>query len=55
MLLVMVIFNLGPNKLCSSVMIEAYFSYDKNMWIAVTDNCMYFYLFMLFLLVEVFN
>ena len=32
-----VIFNLGPAKLCSPAIIETYFSFDKDIWIAVTD------------------
>ena len=39
-----VIFNLGPAK---------YFPYDKDIWIAVTDYHMYFYLIVEFLLVAI--
>ena len=35
-----VIFNLGSAKLCSPAIIKTYFSYDKDIWIAVTDNYM---------------
>ena len=45
-----VIFNLGPAKVCSPAIIETYFSYDKYIWIAVTDYHMYFNLIVLFLL-----
>ena len=38
-----VIFNLGAAKVCSPAIIETYFSYYKDIWIAVTDfyvlNC----------------
>ena len=44
-----VIFNIGHAKVCSPAVIEAYFSYDKDIWIAVSDNCMSFYLIVLFL------
>ena len=37
-----VIFNLGPAKVCSPTIIKTDFSYDKDIWIAVTDNYMYF-------------
>ena len=32
-----VIFNFGPAKVCSSAIIEIYFSYNKDIWIAVTN------------------
>ena len=50
-----VIFNLGSAKVCSPAMIETYISYDRYIyiWIAVTDYCMYFYLFVLLLLVAI--
>ena len=32
-----VIFNLGSTKVCSPAIIETYFSYDKDIWIAVTE------------------
>ena len=37
-----VIFNLGSAKVCSPKIIETYFSYDIDIWIAVTDYYMYF-------------
>ena len=43
--------NLGPAKLCSPAIIETYLSYDKDIWIAVTNYCMYFYLIVPFLVV----
>ena len=39
-----VIFNLGSVKVCSPAVIQTYFIYDKDKWIAVTDYCMYFHL-----------
>ena len=48
-----VIFNLGPATVCSPAIIETYFSYDKDVWIAVTDYHIYFYLTVLFLLVAI--
>ena len=48
-----VIFNLVSAKLCSPTIIETYFSYDKDIWIAITDYYMYFYLIVLFLLVAI--
>ena len=38
-----VIFYLGPAKVCSPALIETDVSYDKDIWIAVTDNYMYFF------------
>ena len=32
-----VTFNLGFPKVCSSAMFETYVSYDKDIWIVVTD------------------
>ena len=32
-----VVFNLGSTKVCSSAIIETYFYYEKDIWIAVTD------------------
>ena len=46
-------FSLDPAKVCSLAIIEIYFFYDKDIWIAVTDYYMYFYLIVLFLLVAV--
>ena len=48
-----VIFNLGSPKVCSPAIIETYFSSDKDMWIAVTNYCMYFNLIVQFLLVAI--
>ena len=48
-----VIFNLAPAKVCSPAIIEMYFSYDKDIWIAVIDYYVYFYLILLFLLVAI--
>ena len=48
-----VVFNLGSAKVCFRTIIETYFSYDKDIWIAVTDHYryMYFYMVVLFLLI----
>ena len=46
-----VMFNLGSAKVCSPAIIEPYFSYDKDIWIAVTDHYLYFSLIVPFLLV----
>ena len=48
-----VIVKLGPAKVCSPAIIETYFSHDKDIWIAITDYFMYFYLIVLFLLVAI--
>ena len=32
-----VIFNLGSAKVCSPAITETYFSFNKDIWIAVTD------------------
>ena len=45
------IFNLGSAKVCSPAKIETYFSYDKDIWIAVTDDYLCFFLVVPFLLV----
>ena len=42
-----VIFNFGSAKMWSPA-IMTYFSYDKDIWIAVTDYNMYLYLTVLF-------
>ena len=47
------IFNLGSPKVCSPAIIEAYFSYHKDLWIAATDHEMVFYIFGLFPLTAV--
>ena len=41
-------FNLGSGKVCSPAIFQTYFSYHKDIWIAVTDYYMYFYLIVLF-------
>ena len=43
-----VIFNL-----CSATIIDTYFSYDRGIWIAVTDYYVYFYLILLFVLIYI--
>ena len=43
-----VIFNLDSAKVCSPAITEIHFSYDKDIWIAVTDYYMYFNLIVLF-------
>ena len=48
-----VIFNLGFARVCSPAIIETYFSYEKDIWFAVTESYMYFYLIVLFLLVAI--
>ena len=35
-------------KVCSAAIIEISFSYDKDIWIAATDNYMHFYIIMRF-------
>ena len=50
-----VIFNLGSAKVCSPAIIETYFSYDKDILIAVTYYYMFFYLIVQFLLVARFQ
>ena len=47
-----VIFNPTHIKVCSPAIIETYFSYDKDIYIAITYY-MYFYLIVLFLLVAI--
>ena len=46
-------FNLSFVKVCSPAIFETSFSYDKDIWIAVTDYYMYFYLISLFLLATI--
>ena len=46
-----VIFNLGFARVCSPAITETDFSYDKDIWIALTDYYMYFFLIVLFLLI----
>ena len=45
------IFNLGSAKVCSPAIIEPYFSYDKDILIAVTHYYLYFSLIVPFLLI----
>ena len=44
-----VIFNVGLAKVCSPAINETYFSYDKDLWIAVADYYMHFYLIVLYI------
>ena len=39
-----VTFNLGFANVYSTAIIETYFTYDKDIWIAATDYYLYFYL-----------
>ena len=48
-----VIFNRVSAKVCSDAIIETFFPYQKNIWIAVTDYYIYVYLIVLFLLVVI--
>ena len=48
-----VIFNFGSAKVCSPVIFETSFSYDKDIWIAAIDYCMHFYVIVLFPLTAV--
>ena len=41
-------FNFGSSKVCSPAIFEICFSYDKDIWIAATNYCMYFYIIVLF-------
>ena len=41
-------FNFGCSKLCSPAISETSFSCDKDIWIAVTDRYMHFYIIVLF-------
>ena len=45
-----VTFNLGSAKVCSHAIIETCFSHDKDIWIPVTGDYIYFYLILLFLI-----
>ena len=51
--MVLSILNLGTAKMCSPATIETYFSYEKNIWVAVTDYYMHFYSIVQFLLVAI--
>ena len=48
-----VAFNFGSAKVCSPIVFETCFSYDKDIWIAATDFYMYFYIIVLFPLTAV--
>ena len=48
-----VTFYFGSAKVCSPDIIETNFSYDKDIWIAVANYYMYFYLIVLFLLAPI--
>ena len=41
-------FDFGSDKVCSPVIFETCFSYDKDIWIVATDYFMYFYKIVLF-------
>ena len=41
-------FNFGSPKVCSPAIFETYFSYDKDIWIAATDDYVHFYIIVLF-------
>ena len=43
-----VTFNFLSAKVCSPVIFEMSFSYDKDIWIAATDYYMHFYIIVLF-------
>ena len=45
-----VTFNFCSAKVCSPAIFEICFFYDKDIWIAATDYCMYLYIIVLFLL-----
>ena len=45
--------NPGSAKVCSSAIIETCFFHDKDVWVAVDDFYMYFYLTVLFLLIAI--
>ena len=42
-----VTFNFVSAKVCSPAIFETCFSYEKDIWIAATDYCMYFYIIVL--------
>ena len=44
---------LSHRAIFNLVIIETYFSYGKDIWIAVTDYNMYFYLLVLYVLVAI--
>ena len=41
-------FHFGSAKVCSPAIFETHFSYDKDIWVAVTDYYMRFYIIVLF-------
>ena len=41
-------FNFGSANVCLPATFETCFSCTKDIWIAVTDYCMYFYIIVLF-------
>ena len=43
-----VIFNVDSGKVCAPAILETFFSYDKDIWIAANDYYMYFYIIVLF-------
>ena len=43
-----VTFNFGSAKVCSPAIFETCFSYNKDIWITLTDYKMYFYIIVLF-------
>ena len=45
--------NLGSTKVCLPAIFERYYSYDKDIWIAVNCYYIYFYLIVLFLYVAI--
>ena len=48
-----VTFNFGSAKVRSPAIFETCFSYNKDIWIAATYYCMYFYIIMLFPLIAI--
>ena len=48
-----VTFNFGSTKVRAHAILETCFSYDKDIWIAATDYCIYFYIIVLFPLTSI--
>ena len=48
-----VTFNIGSAKVCSPVILETSFSYDKDKWVSATDYYMHFYMIVLFSLTAI--
>ena len=46
-------FNFGSAKVCSPAIFETCLSYDKDIWIAATDDYMYFCIIVLFRLTAI--